>query len=123
MKWIRPLKLEELVAGNLGYFKIVKSNKDGTVLQDIYVTQNPIIYLSLSPDGKKLAFETFPKPFTRLELGVMNVDGTGFKIIHKDVGLPFITWSPDSSRILFYKTTTYYVREEYVYNGRHVYGI
>jgi Tol biopolymer transport system component len=77
---------------------IYRINADGTGLQNL--TRHPALYgpLSLSPDGRKVAFHS-NRGGTVLEyVWVMNTDGTALERI-TTAHAAYPRWSPDGSRI------------------------
>jgi Tol biopolymer transport system component len=58
---------------------------------------------SISPDGKKIAFET-DRDGGKVQIYVMNIDGTDLKRLTNDPAIAFYTpvWSPDGKRLVYY---------------------
>ncbi len=83
---------------------IYRMNADGTRPQNL--TRHPTTYrfLSLSPDGRKVAFESYRSGY---DVWVMNVDGTGpARLTNRDGGRTEgentqPQWSPDGTLVAF----------------------
>jgi Tol biopolymer transport system component len=83
-------------------------NTDGTNQRRL-ANFGPVMDIDWSPDGTRIAFTSSRDLFTNehfgdplRELYVMNVDGTNLqRITDKGISIRSISWSPDSSQIVF----------------------
>ena len=55
----------------------------------------------LSPDGKRVAFVSTVDPSAGYKIEVMNVDGTGRKVVEQVRNVSWPTWSPDGTQLLY----------------------
>lgn len=65
-----------------------------------FILNNP----QFSPDGTKIAFETYPTETKDSQIWVANVDGAGVRQLTSDGGVD-PSWSPDGRRIVYVKNS------------------
>jgi Tol biopolymer transport system component len=81
-----------------------------TIARDV---SNP----EVSPDGARIAFDSFFRPQGETWLALMNIDGTGRqKIQHLSSSGTFPKWSPDSTKVAYVDTTAKSGFGTYVYD-------
>jgi Tol biopolymer transport system component len=83
-------------------------NPDGTGLQRLTVGMDPLSF-DWSPDGRRIVFAT--SPFGEEDIYAINVDGTGLVNLSNTPATMEATpqWSPDGSRIAFFKDDGIYL--------------
>lgn len=82
-------------------FELFTIQPDGSNLTQLTHLNNLINGFAPSPDGKHIAFRTFPDGFsTSLVLNIMRSDGSGMLELTNDT-TGGIVWSPDSQQIAF----------------------
>jgi len=95
----RPGKGGTIVFQTVSSGPIYAINADGTNLRYLTTGIDP----SLSPDGQQVAFTRWEasNPGSQGSLWVINVDGTGERVVLNDVSQPKSpVWSPDGSQIV-----------------------
>jgi Tol biopolymer transport system component len=79
---------------------IMRSNSDGTGLQTVLSTTDPISVPVVSKDGTKIVYARLLGS-TSPGLWVVNVDGTNNHYITSTIGDHNPVWSPDASKVYF----------------------
>jgi len=86
----------------------IETGETNTIARDV---SNP----EVSPDGTKIAFDSYFRPQGQIWLSVMNIDGAGRQKIQRYSGSS-PKWSPDSKQIAYVDTTGDSGSGTYVYD-------
>lgn len=95
---VAPSQASTIVFQTVSGGPIYAVNADGTNLRFLTNGMDP----ALSPDGRQVAFTRWEGPGHGApgSLWVMNIDGTGERVLHSDVNQPKApVWSPDGTEI------------------------
>lgn len=77
-------------------------NADGSHARRLYTAPQWASHPRWSPDGQRIAFDSFDPAAGQSRVYVMNSDGSGVHVLAPDTGDNFSPeWSPDGSRLLF----------------------